>query len=141
MCPTFILVLHSDLLRDPSFFVWGKEFGFRRTAWQQEIGQHTADHGRNTLQNEKPPPTSKSERVHVVQNQAGERRSQNVRHRYSRDKKRNRLSLLALPKPISKVKKNRIPYRCCEVATRRLHVACEHKRSGVQRRAREDPTV
>ena len=29
----------------------------------------------------------------------------------------------------------------CEVASRRLHVAREHQRSGVQRRAGEDPAV
>jgi hypothetical protein len=70
---TLIFIFRLDLPGDPIFFILCEEFSFRWTAWQQEVRQHTADYGRNTLQNEQPSSASQSEPVHVVQNHARKR--------------------------------------------------------------------
>src|SRR6266851_1107526 len=74
----FLILFLLQFLSDPVLFVPRQKFGFRWTAWQQEVRKYTADYGWNSLQNQEPPPTAHTEPVNSIQNETGDRSPQNA---------------------------------------------------------------
>src|SRR5206468_434813 len=71
-------MLTRKFRNDPVFFIPGEKLGLCRTTGEQEVGEHPTDHRRDALQNEQPPPTAHTQPLHMVQNEPGNRTTQDA---------------------------------------------------------------
>lgn len=88
---------------NPIFFFVGEEVCVSRAVGEDEVAKDAKEDRRRAFENEQPAPTGEAKPVDVVEDQAGERRTNHAGDRHAEKKNREGASLFALGEPVSEV--------------------------------------
>src|SRR5262245_27855777 len=86
-----LLLLLIQFPSDPTLLLIGEELSVRGAAWQYEVSEHTANHCRNSLQNQEPAPIADTKPVHMIKDDAGDGSAKNAGDGQPRQEQRDRL--------------------------------------------------